>query len=837
MSPSAAAAIIKHITNSRMVITAVELAEITGGKLTGIPGLEVSELLTDSRQLSRIEGIAFFAIKGNNHDGHRFIQSLAGRGVKVFVVENLPEESDLYNGCSFIAVENTISALQKLAAFRRSRFHGSVIAITGSSGKTIVKEWLADIMSSQRSVIRSPRSYNSQLGVPLSVWKLSDACDTGIFEAGISRMGEMGKLEAVISPDTGVFTNIGDAHSENFKSISEKAAEKLRLFINCSRVIYCSDYDAVREIITSDERFKGKNIVDWSFEDPEACCFVSKSSAHEGKTELEIKSGESVINFTIPFTDRASVENSVTVAVVCLSLGINPEAIRYGLLRLTPVAMRMELKSGIRGCQLIEDYYNSDPGSLKMALEFMRSRGSRNMVLVLSDFVQSGRNETLLYGEIAELLERMEIRKFIGIGEALCRNRSLFRAGSRFYWSTDEFIARFSPADFSDEIILLKGARKFEFERISHLLVQQVHQTVLEINLDAISHNLGEFRKRLNTGTRIMAMVKAFAYGAGPSEIASLLEYHRIDYLAVAIADEGAELRNAGVSVPVVVMNPDPAAFSLMIKHSLEPEIYSLPLLREFTRTASRFGLTEYPVHIKLDTGMHRLGFMPGEIEELIIELRKTNCLKVASVFSHLSAAGDEAFDSFTHSQAGKLLLASETIRRALEYDFLLHILNTAGICRFPEYQFDMIRPGIGLYGISSCRDLKLKQAGRYTTRILQVKKVSAGEPVGYGCRDVSAGERVIAILPVGYADGLDRKLGNGNGRLFIGGKHVPIIGNICMDMCMADITGADAGEGDEAEIFGSNISVEEVAEKCGTIPYEILTSIPERVKRVFYRE
>ena len=472
-----------------------------------------------------------------------------------------------------------------------------------------------------------------------------------------------------------------------------------------------------------------------------------------------------------------------------------------------------------------------------MALEYLKSQEGRNTTLILSDFVQSGRDEKDLYGEVAALVSITGIKKFIGIGNALARNRTFFESGSKFFSSTDEFINNFNTSDFSNEIILLKGARIYEFEKIGKLLEKQIHQTVLEINLDAISHNLNEFRRHLNPGTRIMAMVKAFAYGAGPSEISALLEYHRVSYLAVAFVDEGVELRNSGVTLPVMVMNPDPSAYELMIKYSLEPEIYSLLSLEQFLVIASKHGLINYPVHIKIDSGMHRLGFMPEDIDKLADRIRNQEYVKVISVFSHLAASEDSKLDNFSHHQVEVFLNAAWKISDVIGYPFLRHILNSSGISRFPQYQFEMVRPGIGMYGVGHFEGLNLKTTGRFRTRISQIKKIKSGEPVGYGCADVSENDRIIAILPVGYADGLNRKLGNRNGNLWINGSRVPIIGNICMDMCMVEISGLDAEPGDEAEIFGENISIDEIAAICQTIPYEILTSIPRRVKRVFFRD
>ncbi len=818
-------------------ISSSDLAGITGGRLSGEPDLTVTDLLTDSRQLSITEGMAFFAIKGNNHDGHSFIESLYDKGIRIFVVENLPLSLKRFKGAAFIETVNSVEALQKVAISRRESFRNPVVAVTGSAGKTVVKEWLADVAGLAMPVIRSPRSYNSQIGVPLSVWKLDDRFRLGIFEAGISKPGEMKKLQKIINPDIGVITNIGEAHGENFKSPGEKAAEKLYLFKNASTIIYCRDQKEIHKLIEGDASSGSKDIYDWSFSDIKARVYVERSEKVRGRTLLQIHYQGSVMQYEIPFSDRASVENALSVLTVCLALGIENQLIVKGLAELNPVAMRMELKSGINNCQLIEDYYNSDPGSLGMALEYLKSQNNRKSALILSDFLQSGRDEKELYSGVAELVKRTGVDRFVGIGHSLMRHSNLFGTGAEFYYTTDEFINRFNPSSFRNEVILLKGARVYEFEKIARLLEQQVHTTVLEINLDAISHNLNEIRKCINPGTRIMAMVKAFAYGAGPAEIASLLEFHRVSYLTVAYADEGVELRKAGVTLPVMVMNHDPSSADQLISYNLEPEIFSFSSLKNFTDCASRHGLVNYPVHIKIDTGMHRLGFLPGDIDELISLLPSYDSIRIVSVLSHLAAADDPSLDHFTHRQVDTFVKASEKIGKATAYPFLRHILNTSGIIRFPQYQFDMVRPGIGIYGVGHYQGISLRPAGRFKTRISQVKTIPAGEPVGYNCMDVADHERQIAILPVGYADGLDRKLGNRNGSVFIRSALASLTGNICMDMCMVDITGIGAVEGDEAEIFGENLPIEEMAGKINTIPYEILTSIPSRVKRIFFRE
>ncbi|MBN2633686.1 MAG: bifunctional UDP-N-acetylmuramoyl-tripeptide:D-alanyl-D-alanine ligase/alanine racemase [Bacteroidales bacterium] len=820
-----------------VLMTSYDLALAVKGSLTGPPDLPVDDITTDSRNLSFSERLAFIAIKGKNHDGHLFIDGLYRKGIRVFIVERMPPGHETCENAAFIVAEDSVSALQDLAAAKRKQFSSPVIAVTGSAGKTVVKEWIAEITGLSMPVIRSPRSYNSQIGVPLSVWKLDKAYRLGIFEAGISRPGEMEKLRRIIDPDTGVITNIGQAHSENFIDDEEKAGEKLRLFINCSTIVYCRDHELIDRLIRSDVIYSSKNLVDWSFTDREASIFAEKISAIESSTTVEMTYKGERMKFRIPFTDRASVENALTAASACLAIGTDPEIIRKGLSGLVSVAMRMEMKTGLNNCILIEDYYNSDPGSLGVALEFLRSQNGRKRTLILSDFMESSRDQKELYGEVAEDIRKSGIDRFIGIGPGLSGHRSLFGKEATFYYSTGEFVHQFSPASFSNETILIKGARKFEFENIVKLLELQVHQTILEVNLDAIAHNLNEIRGYLDPGTKIMAMVKAFAYGAGPSEIANLLEYHRVSCLGVAYADEGAELRNAGVTLPVMVMNPDPGSSDIIIRHGLEPELYSMTSFRKFAMAASRHGLVHYPVHIKIDTGMHRLGFMPEEIVDLASEIRSAGSLRVASVFSHFSASENPAYDHFTHRQAELFLKAVEILREAAGYPFLRHICNTAAIVRFPQYHFDMVRPGIGIYGAWEYSGLNFRPVNRFRTRISQIKRIAPGEAVGYGCSDISDEERLIAIVPVGYADGLNRKLGNRNGFLLVRNKRVPIIGNICMDMCMVDITGINAEEGDEAEIFGENILISEVAGRCGTIPYEILTSVSPRVKRIFFRE
>ena len=818
-----------------MKISASELAQITGGELSGDHSLSVTGIMTDSRSSGAGHDALFIALRGPNHDGHGFIGPLYRRGVRLFLVDNLPADADIMTGAAFVKVDDTLEALHRLAGWNRNEFRGKVIAVTGSAGKTIVKEWLAETLGAVKSVIRSPRSYNSQVGVALSLMNIDNRFDVAVIEAGISRPGEMEKLARIIRPDTVVITNIGDAHGENFVSREAIAAEKLRLAKGAKMLIYSSDDELVKREIAL--RYPGVPAYTWSVSGSDASLRVDIAELKGDGQVLRCNSKDLVFEAAIPFADRASAENAVSVIACCLAEGIPAERIKRALADIPAVAMRMEVKKGINGCTLIEDYYNSDPGSLSMALDFLRSHARGKTTLILSDFRQIWGSEERLYESVAEAVKKAGIDRFIGIGDALTRQKERFPAGSVFYSSTADFAETFRSFAWRDETILIKGARAYGFERISSLLVQQLHQTRLEINMNAVVHNLNEFRHLLRPGTGIMAMVKAFAYGSGSAEIASLLEYNHVSYFAVAYADEGVALREAGITTPVMVMNPDESVMELIIRHNLEPEIYSIESYSSFIRNAKKHGLLHYPVHLKIDTGMHRLGFSISEADMLAEMLPEEQHIRVVSLFSHLAAADDPAHDEFTHRQASLLMMTAEKLQRALGYSFKIHLLNSAGISRFPQYQFDMVRMGIGLYGIGDYQGVSLRHTGRFVTAVSQVRRVPAGEPVSYGCSGAADHDREIAVIPVGYADGLRREMGNGRGSLFIRDRKVPVVGSVCMDMCMADVTGLNAKTGDETEVFGSKITIEEIAGLCNTIPYEILTSIPSRVKRVYVNE
>jgi len=839
MNPSADNALMPmpKKSSNNYAVSAGEVVLILKGRLFGSSENIITEPLTDSRSVTYGPGGVFFAIKGPNHDGHLFIHRLYAMGIRVFVVEKVPEDISAYPDASFIEVTNSVRALQQLTAHKRSSFRGVVFAITGSAGKTIVKEWLSEILGCCRRVVRSPKSYNSQTGVPLSVWRVSDKFDTGVFEAGISQPGEMIHLEPVIRPDIGIFTNIGDAHQENFHDTVSKIREKLVLFTGVKHLIYPADSETIHKEVL--ELFGTESTVPkgWSFNNSRSPFYCKMISQLNDQTELLVTWESGSLTYSIPFDDRASVDNSVSVVVASVIAGISPEIISREMPGLIPVAMRMSVRNGINNCLLIEDYYNSDPGSLAMAIDYLSSKQGRSRTLILSDFLQTGRDQEELARDVAGMVGRGKISRFIGIGESLYKYREHFGEGSEFFRNTGDFIASFSSISFRNESILLKGARLYQFELIANLLEQKSHTTVLEVNLDAIVRNLNYFRSLTRPGVRIMGMVKAFAYGSGGAAIGSLLEFNGVDYLGVAYADEGVDLREAGVTIPVMVMSPDPDSFAAIVKHNLEPELYSLRLFTEFSAYASRHGLIGYPVHIKVDTGMHRLGFLPEEISTLTKKLESDSSLRVVSVFSHLSASESPLHDDFTHNQARVFDIACNEIAGGLGYMPIRHLLNSAGISRFSEYQYEMVRPGLGLYGLSMAGGTNLSQVSRFTSRISQIKKVRAGEPVGYGYTSFADHDRLIAVIPVGYADGLKRQMGNGAGSVWIGGERAPLAGNICMDMCMADITDINAKENDRVEIFGENISLLELASACNTIPYEIIASIPPRVRRLFYHE
>lgn len=813
------------------------LKEILNAKLLGDKRQTVSSVSIDSRSVSLNPDTLFFAIAGSNHDGHRFIGELYKRGVKSFVVSS-DEQAKIYPDASFLLVGNVLEALQQFALYHRHRFHYPVIGITGSNGKTIVKEWISQLLAGDLKIVRSPKSFNSQVGVPLSVLQMEHHARLAIFEAGISMMGEMEKLERILSPDIGIFTNLGAAHQENFSDPAAKAHEKMKLFARAKVLIYCSDHELIHSLALEEEKRRALQRFTWSRSEKAHVVLKQVRMSANGADVNVLHHGKS-IHFTIPFSDNASVENAMHCLCALIYLGIDIESVPDRMKRLLPVAMRLELKEGINGCTLINDSYNSDVGSLSVALDFLAQQKQHpTKMLILSDILQSGMEPDVLYQQVAELVSSRGVNRFVGVGRELQKFSHLFGKGSQFYPGTGEFLSSFSRSDISNTAILIKGSRPFRFEEISRVLEQKTHRTIMENNLNAMVHNLNYFRGLLKSGVKIMAMVKAFSYGSGSYEIASLLQFHRVDYLGVAFADEGVALREAGITLPIVVLNPAFGSYDLMIDYELEPELFSFNSLDSFALSLSKRGFKEYPVHIKIDTGMHRLGFMEKETAILIDRLVQTPMLKVQSIFSHLVASEDPEHDDFTRNQIEDFSRISDTISRAIGYKPMLHILNSAGIERFPSAQFDMVRLGIGLYGVSVLHQSELLNVSTLKTFVAQIHTLAAGETVGYNRMGKLTRPSRIATLPIGYADGLSRRLSNGAGSVLVGNCLAPIVGNVSMDTCMIDVTDIpNVEEGDEVILFGENPTIFQVAQAMGTIPYEVLTSISRRVKRVYIRE
>lgn len=816
-------------------------AELIAG-LPDHPG--IVHLVTDSRKLVVAAPSLFFAIKGDRRDGHDFLAELYEAGVRNFVVAR--REAILPGvAANYLLVKDTLQALQDITAWHRSRFAFPVVAITGSNGKTIVKEWLFQLLREHYHIVRSPKSYNSQIGVPLSVWQISEENDLGVFEAGISQPGEMAALEKIIRPTIGIFTNIGAAHDENFAGTVEKIREKMELFRHVDHLIYCKDYPAIHDaVIHADFLSPSVSLFTWSRK-TKADLQVGRINKKEHETELQAIYRNEFIQVRIPFTDDASIENAIHCWACLLHLGIEPDEIATRMELLSPVAMRLEMKDGINNCSVINDSYNSDIGSLTIALDFMhQQKQHRRRTVILSDILQSGKEEDQLYRQVAAMLNQKGISRMIGIGPALLRQEGLFQTEKQFYKDTDEFLRDLNYSSFSNETILIKGARAFGFERISRALQQKAHETVLEINLNAVIQNLNLFKSRLRPETKLMVMVKAFSYGSGSFEIANVLQFHRADYLAVAYADEGVDLRKAGITLPIMVMNPEEQSFDAMISYQLEPEIYSFRVLNHFTESLRRRGLDasagRFPVHLELDTGMKRLGFEEDEVNELIVRLKNNKYIRLASVFTHLVASDETEHDVFTREQIARFDKMSKTITSHFNYPVLRHALNSSGILRFPEAQMDMVRLGIGLHGIASTpnEQRQLQMVATLKTTISQIRQVKAGETVGYSRRGRLEKDTLLATVGIGYADGLSRRLGNGNGYMLVDGHKAPIVGSVCMDMTMIDITGIpSAREGTEVIVFGQSPSILDIAQATGTIPYEVLTGISGRVKRIYFHE
>lgn len=793
---------------------------------------EIEYLLIDSRKIVFPNSSLFFALKSERRDGHNFIKEVYERGVRNFVVSETIDTKN-FPEANFLLVDDTLKALQILASQHRRQFNYPVIGITGSNGKTIVKEWLNELLQPDFNLVRSPRSFNSQIGVPLSVWQMNEQNTLAIFEAGISTVGEMENLEKIIQPTTGILTNIGEAHNEGFKNDIEKTTEKLKLFLHCNKVVVCKD------VVPSSINFDEEKYFTWSRKQ-NATVFIQQENKSDHETEINFSYQKKESSFVIPFVDSASVDNAITCFCVLLTMNYDVDVITKRLLQLHSVEMRLQLIKGINNSTIINDSYSNDLSSLSIALNYLQQQaGDNKTTVILSDIFQSGLSNENLYRYVANELHQRKINRIIGVGEIISKYQFSFSSilQKKFFSSTETFIEQSTTNDFKDEFVLLKGSRVFEFERIGHWLEQKVHRTILEINLSALVHNLKEHQKFLLPTTKLMAMVKAFSYGSGSAEIARVLQFHKVDYLTVAYADEGVELRKAGISLPIMVMNTDEAGFDAVVEYNLEPEIYSFSIYNSFHHYLQQQAIIHFPVHIKINTGMNRLGFDVDEVEELATQLHTHQTMAVKSVLSHLAGSEDENLDYFTEQQTKLFTTACDILQKKLGYSFIKHIANSAAIVRHKEIQFDMVRLGIGLYGvdITNTNNLNLETVATLKSTIAQIRNIKAGETVSYNRRGKLTRNSKIAVVRIGYADGMNRKLGNGVGSVFVKNTLAPIVGSVCMDMTMVDVTDiADIKENDEVEIFGKNIPVEKLAEQVGTIPYEIMTSISQRVKRVY---
>lgn len=823
-----------------MQYTPANIATICNGKLvtkTKGPLAPVGNLYFDTRSISLAENSLFIALKSKVNNGHHYLADAHAKGVRYFLVEKLTPRDQKLPCAVFIVVDDTLKALQTWAAHHRKLFNIPVVGITGSNGKTIVKEWLYQLTAPDVLVLRSPKSYNSQLGVALSVLQLNEKHQLAIFEAGISKPGEMALLEDIIKPTLTVITNIGEAHSENFESKQQKATEKLLLAANAQTIVLNADQKLVYQSLAP----KHENLFTWGKKKANNVVVEDVKTAKNTSTVL-YRYHKKEYTFTIPFTDGASVENALQCLSAGLALGFKAPVLNTRLANLLPVAMRLELKQGINNCTIINDAYNSDIESLGIALNYLdRQKQQPRKTLILSDIEQSGMDDGQLYKLVQQMLKQHKIDRLIGIGPHLSKAHKLFGKQAVFFTGTDSFLADFSNQRFENETVLLKGSRSFGFERIVPLLQQKSHQTVLEINLNALLNNLNYFRSLLKPETKVMAMVKALSYGSGSYEVASVLQHHKIDYLAVAYADEGVELRRNGITVPIMVMNPEPHSFQAIVTHNLEPIIYSFGILHNFIGFLARSSkkTKHFPIHLELETGMKRLGFEATEVAALGKELKNNSAVKVMSCFSHLAAADEPQHDAFTQQQINLFEQLTAKLQKGLGYGFMRHILNSAGIYRFTNAQYNMVRLGIGLYGVGvdAAEQRHLQPVSRLKSIISQIKVVKKGETIGYGRKGLATANLQIATIPVGYADGIKRSLSNGKGSFWVNGTLCPIIGNVCMDATMLDITKAQATEGDEVEIFGENHTILQVANDLGTIPYEVLTDVSSRVKRVYFQE
>ena len=812
------------------------LEKITGGAGLGKdPGQAIAQISIDSRQVLHPQQNLFVALKGAKADGISFVPELLDLGVSYFLVDDQTSiPSSWLDRGYFIQVKDTRIALQSLATYQRVQFTKPVVGITGSNGKTIVKEWLGQVLSQQFAVAKSPKSYNSQVGVPLSIFGIQSYHQVALLEAGVSKTGDMDTLAQMIQPGLGIFTNIGSAHEEGFPDIKEKIAEKLKLFAGVNFLLYCKDHDLLAQEI--EQQLPTEKRISWS-KKAGAEYLVSWKNQETHSRIVVMKSDGQTFTFQVPFTDQASLENVTHVILASLSLGQEVKSIQEGLSHLMPVDMRLTLKPGLNDSLLIDDTYNNDLAGLKVALEFLsQQRPKRSKILIISDLLQQGLPEKV-YKEVADLIQSYGIDQVIGVGTQIQHLETLLGKGVRTFSNTEQLLLELQPEQFQNDLILITGAREYTFERVVNRLQQRIHGTTLEINLNALTHNFNFYKRQLAPSTRVMVMVKAFAYGGGAAEIANHLQTLGADYLAVAYTDEGVSLRKQGIQLPIMVLNPVEESFDLLSQYQLEPVVFSPEFFRKLGAYVQHQSL-QLSIHLDLDTGMNRLGFEQEQLVELMDLIQQYPQLQLASVYTHLVGADEEVHDDFSLHQLQQFQEMSESICSILSYKPLRHALNSAGIVRYPDFQLDMVRLGIGLYGVevTGKHDRSLKAVSTLKTTISQVKTLAAGATVGYSRKGSLPEGGRIATLALGYADGYDRRFSQGKGYVLIDSKKAPVIGNVCMDMVMVDVSAIPGVKaGDEAIVYGEEISLKELADCIGTIPYELLTNISGRVKRVYY--
>ena len=812
------------------------LEKITGGAGLGKdPGQAIAQISIDSRQVLHPQQNLFVALKGAKADGISFVPELLNLGVSYFLVDDQTSiPSSWLDRGYFIQVKDTRIALQSLATYQRVQFTKPVVGITGSNGKTIVKEWLGQVLSQQFAVAKSPKSYNSQVGVPLSIFGIQSYHQVALLEAGVSKTGDMDTLAKIIQPGLGIFTNIGSAHEEGFPDIKEKIAEKLKLFAGVNFLLYCKDHDLLAQEI--EQQLPTEKRISWS-KKAGAEYLVSWKNQETHSRIVVMKSNGQTFTFQVPFTDQASLENVTHVILASLSLGQEVKSIQEGLSHLMPVDMRLTLKPGLNDSLLIDDTYNNDLAGLKVALEFLsQQRPKRSKILIISDLLQQGLPEKV-YKEVADLIQSYGIDQVIGVGTQIQHLETLLGKGVRTFSNTEQLLLELQPEQFQNDLILITGAREYTFERVVNRLQQRIHGTTLEINLNALTHNFNFYKRQLAPSTRVMVMVKAFAYGGGAAEIANHLQTLGADYLAVAYTDEGVSLRKQGIQLPIMVLNPVEESFDLLSQYQLEPVVFSPEFFRKLGTYVQHQSL-QLSIHLDLDTGMNRLGFEQEQLVELMDLIQQYPQLQLASVYTHLVGADEEVHDDFSLHQLQQFQEMSESICSILSYKPLRHALNSAGIVRYPDFQLDMVRLGIGLYGVevTGKHDRSLKAVSTLKTTISQVKTLAAGATVGYSRKGSLPEGGRIATLALGYADGYDRRFSQGKGYVLIDSKKAPVIGNVCMDMVMVDVSAIPGVKaGDEAIVYGEEISLKELADCIGTIPYELLTNISGRVKRVYY--